>query len=183
MVDLKPQTALRGLVPVEIGQVRLTELDPGVVTLLSPFKGQDTALSQVIKETHGMSWPAPNRTTSRAGARLIWFGLSQALLVGPDPNAKLADYAAIVEQSDAWAVAELRGARAVDVLMRLTPIDLRPAKFKRGHTARSELAHMAASITKTGEQTFQIMVYRSFARSLIHEFTAAMEGVAARHAD
>lgn len=123
----------------------------------------------------------PNRVTGKAGAKAIWFGRAQALLVGPVPDDSLAKHAALVDQSDAWAVVELRGEGAVDVLARLTPVDVRGRVFKRGHTARTEVAHMMASITRLGEDAFQIMVFRAFGRTLLHEVTNAMEGVASRH--
>jgi len=36
-----------------------------------------------------------------------------------------------------------------------------------------------ASLTKTGENAFQIMVFRSMAETLVHDLKTAMEGVAA----
>ena len=75
---------------------------------------------------------------------------------------------------------QLRGARAVDVLARLVPVDLRAAQFKRGHTVRTDLMHMTASITATGANTFLILVFRSMAQTLVHDLKTAMEGVASR---
>jgi sarcosine oxidase subunit gamma len=39
---------------------------------------------------------------------------------------------------------------------------------------------MMASITRIGAQSFQIMVFRSMARTLVHDLKTAMEAVAAR---
>ena len=102
------------------------------------------------------------------------------MLIGPEPDASLGEYAALTDQSDGWAVVRLEGKGAGDVLARLVPLDLRPASFKRGHSARTDLAHMMASLTKVGENAFQIMVFRSMARTLVHDLKTAMEGVAAR---
>ena len=55
-----------------------------------------------------------------------------------------------------------------------------PGVFGPGDTARSDLAHMAASVTRIGPEAFRIMVFRSCARSFVHEMRSAMEGVAAR---
>ena len=66
------------------------------------------------------------------------------------------------------------------VLARVTPLDLRDGVFGPGDTARSDLAHMAASVTRIGPEAFRIMVFRSCARSFVHEMRSAMEGVAAR---
>jgi len=39
---------------------------------------------------------------------------------------------------------------------------------------------MMASVTKTGADSFQIMVFRSMAKTLVHDLTTAMGNVNAR---
>ncbi len=180
MDKLKARTPCDGLLPLTIGSVTLSEEDAGAIHSVSPYKGQQKAVSDAMKTAHGMTYPAANRATGKAGARAIWFGYAHAMLMGPDPDASLSQHAATVDQSDAWAVVRLAGAGAEDVLARLVPIDLRGAHFKRGHTARTLLFHMTASVTRVGENAFQIMVFRSMAESLVHDLKRAMEGVAAR---
>ncbi len=174
------KTPLEGMEPLSLGKATLSELDLGRLTSIAPYRGQEAALSDALKEAHGMLAPAPNRATGKEGARAIWFGQGLILLAGPAPDETLARHAALTDQSDAWAVVRLEGDAAADVLARLVPIDLRPYVFKRGHTARTELQHMMASVTKLGETTFQIMVFRAFARTLHHDLQGAMERVAAR---
>jgi len=180
VVDLTSMTPLDGMAPLAIGGVTLREVDLGRLTSVAPYKGKDTALGEALKAAHGMGWPAPNRATGKDGARAIWFGQRMALLAGPEPGAGLADHAALTDQSDAWTAVTLEGAGAAEVLARLVPLDLRASVFKRGHTARTELQHMMASVTKTGEESFLILVFRSMAATLRHDMQVAMEGVAAR---
>lgn len=181
MVDLTVTPPCHGLLPVTIGSLTITEEPFSPLTAVAPFRGQDAALSTALKAAHGMAAPAPNRATGKAGARAIWFGQRMILLQGPDPDAKLAKFAALTDQSDGWCVVRLDGAGAADVLARLTPIDLRDSAFKRGHTARTELRHMMASITRIGAQSYQIMVFCSVAQTLVHDLKAAMSSVAARN--
>lgn len=180
MIDLIAKSPCAGLLPLSVGTVTLSEEDAGTMTSLAPYAGRSKDLSVALKAAHGMGFPAPGRTTGKAGARAIWFSQGQAMLMGPAPDASLGRHAALCDQSDAWAIVRLEGKRCVDVLARLVPLDLRPASFKRGHTARTECAHMMASLTKTGENAFQIMVFRSMAKTLVHDLKTAMEGVAAR---
>ena len=180
MAELKARTPCEGLLPLSIGTVEATEVAPGRITSIMPRQGAEAALSLALKASHGMAFPAPNRATGKAAARAVWTGRNQAMLIGPEPDAALAAHAALTDQSDGWAVVRLQGAGAVDVLARLVPIDLRPAQFKRGHTARTMLGHMPASITRVGDTAFQVMVFRSMAVTLVHELKTAMEGVAAR---
>lgn len=180
MAELIAKSPAEGLLPLKIGAIRLTEVEAGHLTSVSAFEGNTKALSDVLKTTHGMAVPGPNRATGKDGARAIWFGLSHMLLIGPEPDAKLSRVAALTDQSDAWAVVELKGPGVSDVLARLVPVDLRPGHFKRGHTARTDLMHMTASITCVGANTILILVFRSMAETLVHDLKTAMEGVAAR---
>ncbi len=179
MGELKTVTACAGLLPLTMGKATLAETDAGHLTSLSPF-GDGSEFLTALEKAHGIAMPKPNRSTGKDGARCIWFGRGEILLIGPAPDATLAKHAAVVDLSDAYACVELSGAAAVDVLARLVPVDLRASAFKRGHTLRSQLMHMSASITRTGADKFQIMVFRSMAHTLVHDLKQAMAAVASR---
>lgn len=178
MANLVALSPCEGLLPKTIGAVTLAEVDPGQVTSVLPFKGQEAQVGAALKDALGVGFPSPNRLVSKAGIRALWVGKGQALLMGgacPELGG-----AACVDQSDAWCVVEIAGEGAESVLARLVPLDLRASVFKRGHTARSLIGHMTGSITRTGENAFEIMVFRSMAETLVEELTRAAEGVAAR---
>lgn len=159
MVNLIAKTPCGHLLPLEIGDVTLTEVDITQAFSLAPFKGQEKAVSAVLP----MPFPKPNRV-SGDDPRAIWVGPGQALVIGMDPPDLPA---AVVDQSDAWAVVQISGASVVDVLARLVPVDLRA--MKPGHTARTLIAHMTGSVTKTAHDRFEIMVMRSMAGTLVHD--------------
>lgn len=179
VVDLKALTPCEGLLPLHVGSVKVAEVDLGNMCSLSPF-GDASRLSDTLKRAHGVALPKPGRATGKEGARCIWFGRDEVLLAGPAPHGDLAEVAAVVDQSDAWAAVSISGADAMDVLARLVPVDLREAHFKRGHTARTMVQHMTASITRTGADDFLVLVFRSMAGTLVHDLKTAMEAVAAR---
>jgi sarcosine oxidase subunit gamma len=178
VVELKARTACDGLLPLEIGQTMLSEVDVGVITSVAPFAGQEAAVSQALQSQVGAAFPAPNRTTGRDDARLVWSGQGQAFVLGP-VLAPIAG-AAMTDQSDAWASVELQGPAARDVLARLVPVDLRPDAFREGHAARTLLFHMSCVLMRTGADHYGILVFRSMAGTLVHDLKTAMEGVAAR---
>ncbi|APG46275.1 sarcosine oxidase subunit gamma [Phaeobacter porticola] len=180
MVELRAKTPCAGLLPITVGNLTLCEVDPAVMTSLAPYQGQSKALSDALGTAHGLRWPAPNRSHTKAGARVIWFGREMALLTGVAPDPALFEHAALTDQSDGWAVVRLEGNGGEDVLARLCPVDLRASVFKRGHTLRCELKHMAVSVTRLGPKTFQVMVFRSLAETLVEEVKTAMEAVEAR---
>ena len=179
MAKLIANTPCAGLLPKTYGTVTLTEVDAGPITWVAPYAGQTKATSDALKAALGIGFPSPNRTTG-TGPRAIWCGMDQALVMGANcPNLPMA---AAADHSDAWAIVRIEGEDAASVLARLTPIDLRPDVFKRGHTARSLIAHMNASITKVGSNAFEVMVMRSMAGTLVHDLEQAAKGVAARAA-
>lgn len=102
------------------------------------------------------------------------------MLIGAAPDKGLLELAGVTDQSDAWAVVEISGNGVEEVLARLVPMDLRGATFKKGHTARTMVQHMSAAITRVGPKSFEIMVMRSMARTLVHDLETAMQSVVAR---
>ena len=180
MVDLVATSPLEGAAPKTVGTVTLKEMDLGQLTSIAPYLGSEKAVSSLMNEAHGMAFPKPNRATGKTGARAIWFGNDLAILVGPAPDDTLAQYAAMTDQSDAWTCMTLEGKGAQDVLARLVPVDVRGHTFKTGHTVRSLVQHMNASITRTGDDSFLVMVFRSMAKTLQHDLETAMESIAAR---
>ena len=180
MADLSAKSPCAGLLPLTIGANTLSEQSAMALTSLTPFKGRQAALSQALEAAHELRFPAPGTVSTSQAGRCIWFSQGQALLMGPQPDGALAQHAAITDQSDAWAVVELSGPGATDILARLVPVDLRCAKFPQGSTARTLLFHMMASVTRTGPDSFLILVFRSMAQTLVHDLQTAMEAVAAR---
>lgn len=180
MVDLIGKTACNGMASITRGTVTLSEVTGVAVTSVCAFKGQAKAVSKALSSADGIPMPAPNRSEGNSDLRAIWVGPDQAFFVGKAITANLEGLASTTDQSDAWAIVSLAGAKAADVLARLTPIDLRPSHFGVGHTAKTDVMHMMASITKTKEDTFEIMVFRSMAKTLVHDLAFAMASVSAR---
>ena len=179
MVELKAQTPCGDLLPLEIGDARLEEADPGRLTVLSEL-GQGAELAAALSEAHGLDWPKPGRSSGKEGNRCLWFGHREVLLAGPAPDGNLAEKGAVTDVSDGWTSVILSGAGAEDVLARLVSVDLRRSAFKMGHSTRSLLQHMPVSITRVGGDRFLLLAFRSMAATLVHDLKQAMEAVASR---
>jgi heterotetrameric sarcosine oxidase gamma subunit len=179
VANLIARNPCEGLLPVTIGSVTISEVLIDRMASVAPFRGKEAAVSEALKTACGIAFPAPNRTTSKGAVRAVWAGQGRANLIGCDlPD--LSGLAAVTDQGDGVAAVKIEGDGAEAVLARLVPLDLRAASFKRGHTARSLVNHMTASITRLGPKSFEVMVMRSMAQTLVHELTEAAEGVAAR---
>ena len=174
MADLIAKSPLGGASATH-GALTLAEGAPGPITSVSPFRGQSKALEKALKP-FGLGFPAPNRVSIGKGARLVWTGRDQAFLIGAD-GAALAPHAAITDQSDGWAMLRLTGPGAAAVLMRLVPLDLEA--MQPAEAARSPLGHMQSVLMRV-EDGFEILVFRSMARTAWHEVETAMKSLAAR---
>ncbi len=163
--------------PVTTGGRTLKEVDYGSITSVAPFKGREREVSDALKAVVGYGLPAPNRVTGKAGARNVWSGFGQAFVLGPTVAP---EGAAVTDQSDAWACLALEGGGANEVLARLTPLDLREGRFRRGHAARSLLGHMPCLFMRLGKTRYEMLVFRSMAQTAVHELGRAMEDVTAQ---
>ncbi len=171
MPELIAKSALSGRPPVTLAGTTLAETAVGQITSIACFPG---TLAKVSKRLG--RFPAPNS----ARANLIWTGPEQAFLIGiPAPD--LAGLAAITDQTGGWAALRLTGPKAADALMRLCPLDLRPAHFPSGCAARTPLGHMQSVLVAEAD-SFLILIFRSMARTAWHEIETALQALNARAA-
>ncbi len=178
MARLLARTPAEGLrLPQTIGGATLSEVDPGPVTSVSPFAGREGEAAALL----GLpAMPPPGRVVAWGEGRAIWIGPGRALLAGAPVPAGLSDLAAVVEQGDGMSCVRLEGPASRDVLARLVPLDLRDREFPEGATARTLLGHMPVTLTRAGPEAWEVMGFRSMARTLVHELREAMGHVAAR---
>ena len=177
MVRLTARSPCAGLDLASVEGCVLREVDYGSITSVSPFKGRMQEVSDALKTAMGVGLPPPNRAIGKAGSRVTWSGLNQVFVLGP-PVAPAG--AAVTDQSDGWACLEMSGKSSVDVLARLTPLDLRDRRFRRGHAARSLLGHMPCLFLRPGAARYELLVFRSMAETAVHELSRAMEQVSAQ---
>lgn len=180
MANLIAQSACDGLLPLTIGSVTVTEVAPAPITSIAPLRGQGAAVSDALQAAFDLPFPDPGQSHTTGTIRTVWAGRGRALLIGAAAPDSLSDIAALTDQSDAQAVVTIGGTDAEAVLARLVPVDLRAAAFPIGRTARTLLGHMQAGVTRTGPDNFEVMVFRSMARTLVHDLQRAMGHVAGR---
>lgn len=176
MPELIAKTALEGR-SLTAGSVTLAEVDVGRVTSVAVLPGGAKAVAKGLK-TLGLAMPEPGTFAEKKGARIVWTGREQAFLIGVEAPAL--EGAALTDQTDGWTVLALSGTGAVDALARLVPMDLRLAAFPVGRAVRTQLNHMNVLILRVGDYAFEIMGFRSMARTAWHELEGAMQMLAAR---
>ena len=174
IADLPARDAL----PVAVGSLTLAEASHEAITWIAPFDGRETEVDQDLVARTGCGLPEPNTFTMSGAVRAMAFGPGETLIMGP-PITSLSG-AAVVDQSDAWALLNLAGPDAVDVLCRVTSIDLRPTAFPVGRVACTMVGHMTAALVHLADDEFEVLVFRSMCQTAVHDLTRAMRNVAAR---
>ena len=182
MVELVSKSALDGLgLPFEAGSVTLSPADPAEMVSISPYKGNIAKVSTALKNAVGAGLSEVGSFEASGDIAVIWSGRNQWFVQGPEgmsgklgPVRKLAG---VTQQGDGWACVEVTGPGAADALARLCPLDFET--MSPGDAARSEFQHMQSVIraTKSG---FEVMVFRSMARTLVHDLKGAVTSVAAQ---
>lgn len=176
MAELIALTPCAGLLPVTEGTVTLSEIKLGRMASVAPFAGKAAAVDKALKKV-GLGWPAAGTSIAGKGAEAAWFAAGKAVVIGSEmPD--IGGLAAVTDQTDGWAAVRIEGAGVIDVLAQLAPVDLRA--LGEGGCARTVTGHMQAHVTRIGAEAFRILVFRSMARTLVHELGEAMAGVAAR---
>lgn len=180
MPELIAKSPLSGVEPITIGGLRLSEKMLGPITSIAIFPEQEKAVAKAIKSL-GIAFPVPNTFTTAGDATLVWTARNQAFLIGVPAPATLQG-AALTDQSDGWACLRLEGPTAADALMRLYPLDLRLQSFAQGTCARAPLNHMQSVLLRIAPYSFDLLVFRSMARTAWHEVESAMKTLSARAA-
>lgn len=179
MPDLIAKSALSGHAPLTRAGTTLAEGQAGPVTSVAPYPGRMPQVDACLAPL-GLSFPAPNTQVAQGAARMLWTGREMAFLIGAEAPPALADHAALTDQTDGWALLTLTGPMAEAALMRPVPLDLRLAAFPVGRTTRAPLNHMQAILTRTAPDAFEVMVFRSMARTAWAELAEALEVLEAR---
>ncbi|SFR56021.1 sarcosine oxidase subunit gamma [Litoreibacter janthinus] len=174
MIELVAKSAAEGLLPVAIGKLSLTELPLRTMHSIAPQNGAE--VSAVLKKAVGVALPDAGASTAKGDVEILWTARGQYFLVGATPPDLPAS---VTDQSDAWCAVLLTGERTEDALARLCPIDT--AQMGEGDVVRSLIGHMSAIIVRRAEG-FEIMVFRAFAKTLVHELREVMVSLNAQEA-
>ena len=91
---------------------------------------------------------------------------------------RIGEFAAVSDQSDAYAVLRLTGPKVREALAKGVPLDLHATAFGVNDVAATVIAHIGATIWRVedgldGAPTFEIAVFRSLANSVWHWLSAS----------
>ncbi len=152
--------------------VALSLVHPCEVAVVIASNGKARALAAAVKKDFGLDLPGMGGSATARGVSLHGSAPEQWLAVAPGAAAgslavrlerKLGTLAMVSDQSHGRTVMRLAGARARDVLSKGTAVDLRPAAFRPGMCAATQIGHVGVLVACTAEDSFELSVLRSFA--------------------
>lgn len=163
----EPVSALQG--KSHQGFVTVAEAGPtGMITIRGDLAGKP--LARALK-AQGLPVPEARRIEQVAGRSIAWMNPDELLLIcahdaAPDLTATLAqalagEHALVANVSDARALFTIRGGKADQVVMKLSPADI--ATLPEGEIRRSRTAQVAAAFWRSGESEISLISFRSVA--------------------
>ena len=168
----EPVTALGGALYGDgIAEVREMPLQ-GMITLRGDLSEPAVQRAATLVSPGEMPGPLSARIAGDTG--VAWMSPDEALVLCPHAEvaqvlARMREalgtsHALAVNVSDARASFGVSGRHARDVLSKLCPVDLAPDRFSPGMFRRTRMAQVACALWRTGDDSFQIVCFRSHAR-------------------
>ena len=118
------------------------------------------------------------------GCNVYWAGFEQYFVVAEgraegslhrELKEKLDHLASVSEQSHGRIIIRVAGPKSRSVLAKGTPVDLHAEVFPVGKSAVTQMAHVGVHLTRIGENSFELSVFRGFAESFWEWLTEQAE--------
>ncbi|SDI22217.1 sarcosine oxidase subunit gamma [Pseudomonas benzenivorans] len=126
-----------------------------------------------VHKALGLELPVALTLVANADASLQWLGPDEWLLIVPGGSefateqrlreALAGQHVSLVNVSGGQTILELAGPKAREVLMKSSSYDVHPSNFPVGKAVGTVFAKSQLVIRRTGEETWELLVRRSFA--------------------
>lgn len=135
--------------------------------------GHDAAFAVGVEQATGLPLPGALQLLSQGDSSLQWLGPDEWLLIVPSGEEFGAEqrlrkaldgqHFQVVNVSGGQTLLELSGAKVRELLMKSTSYDVHPNNFPIGKAVATVFAKSQLVIRHTGEDTWELLVRRSFA--------------------
>jgi len=166
--------ALDGVAPAGLGAEVSAVPSQGMVALRGDLA--DAGFAAALQAATGCAMPETRRSSTAGDNRALWMSPDEVMVFCPWGDApgivtafmeKAGDsHVLALDVSDARAVFRVAGEKAWRVLAKGAPVDLAPGRFDTGEVRRTRIATVAAGIVKTGDDSFEVFCFRSYAEYL-----------------
>lgn len=175
----------------DAGIATIYEVGPlGMITIRGDLEA--AFLRKVVKKTIGLERPESGMCNSDGTSAVAWMSPDELLL--NCPHAQVAEvlsrlhaafedtHTLAVDVSGARATFRIEGTHAREVLAKLAPVDLAPAKFTPGMFRRTRVGQIPAAFWLREDGAFQVVCFRSVAQYMFDQLkVAAHPGSAVGH--
>ncbi|MEH6825628.1 MAG: sarcosine oxidase subunit gamma family protein [Motiliproteus sp.] len=138
------------------------------------LRGQrdDSDFMSAAENVLGVALPGPLQSAERGELSVRWISPDEWLVVVPGEqafalesqlHARMTGHYAVVNVSGAQTILSLSGQDARKVLQKSTPYDVHERNFPVGKAVTSVFAKTQAVIRRTGEESWELVIRRSFA--------------------
>lgn len=164
--------------------VTLSVRHPVSIVLIIARKGRSEAASAAAQRLFGRALPEAGYSADGEGATLHWcqpgqwYAVAEGRAEGAlyrEARAAFEGVAAVSDQSHGRIIIGIEGPKARAVLAKGTPIDLHPRSFGPGRSAVTVMAHVGVHLAQTGEDAFELSVFRGFSESFWEWLTEQAE--------
>jgi len=126
-----------------------------------------------VERVLGVALPVlPLTSVENGGYSIRWMSPDEWLIIVPGLETfavetkfrdEMGGHYSLVNSSGGSTILEVSGANVVEMLKKCTPIDLHSSEFPIGKVVSTLFAKSSAIIRRTGEQSFELVIRRSFA--------------------
>ena len=164
--------------------VTLSVRHPMSIVTVIARKGQSAALARAIEAAYKCSLPGVGESTGTPSLSFHWCGADQYYAIAEgkaegelyrDLKTRLDGLASCSDQSHGRVILRVSGPKARALLAKGTPIDLHPSAFGPGKSAVTQMAHVGVHLTQTGEDAFELSVFRGFSENFWEWLTEQAE--------
>ena len=159
-----------------------------IVTVIAR-KDKAEAASQGDRRALRCALPGAGKSSAGKGVSFHWCGAEQwyAIADGFGEGAlyrelkeTLDGLASVSDQSHGRVIMRIAGPKARAVLAKGTPVDLHPSVFAIGKSAVTQMAHVGVHLARTGEDAFELSVFRGFSANFWEWLTTRRKSSAIR---
>lgn len=154
-----------------------------IVTVIAR-KDKTEALGKAVEASYKFPLPGIGESSGNNGLSFHWCGADQYFAVADgkadgelyrELKVRLDGLASCSDQSHGRIVIRVAGPKAQTLLAKGTPIDLHPSVFGPGKSAMTQMAHVGVHLIRTGEDTFELSVFRGFSENFWEWLTEQAE--------
>jgi heterotetrameric sarcosine oxidase gamma subunit len=175
-VRVSPLLPINGDAIVNCEGLRLEERSSLTVIQILAFAKKHEATAKAVTKSLGVECPTqPGVCNSKDGVQITWNGPNNWIVICDEDDSLIAKLqktvgkkAAVVDQSHGRCGLRLSGVHARAVMAKNCALDFHPEFFKAGSSALTTVAHMNALIIQVEDESYDLFVARSLARSFAH---------------